>query len=682
MKNKKTVVLMGNPNVGKSTVFNEITGSHQHTGNWTGKTVDIAKGEYYYKYNDYDLVDLPGTYSLLSSSEEERLARDYLCFGKYECVVCVVDSTALLRNLNLVFQVLEVTDKVVLLLNLADEAKKKNISINKEKLSQLLGVPVVLATARSGRGISNLLEEVHLIVNGERKNNIKTPVYANPIEQAQKEVENAVNQTVMTDKNTRFLALRLLEDDESFNKSFEDNFGEGILCECPLSSAIAAGSETLRSFDFDREDYIREITKAILSKASEVVEQTVTDLPSKKERFEKKLDNLLLGKYTSIPIMLALLGVVLWITIAGSNYPSDMLRNLFDNFEVWLANSLISAGVSQVFVSLLVNGVLRVLLWVVAVMLPPMAIFFPLFALLEDFGVLPRIAFNLDSSFERCGACGKQALTTCMGFGCNAVGVTGCRIIDSPRERLVAIITNSLTPCNGRFPLLIAIISMFFCKNSLLSAVILLGLIAVSLFVTMISSKVLTSTLLKGVSSSFVLELPPYRKPKLLQLLSDTIREKIFLVLMRAVVVAAPAGLIIWGLANIQFGDTTLLSAIAQWLDPAGRFIGMDGVMLLAFILGFPANEIVIPVALMAYLSTGEMGDYASLESLKTILTDNGWTMTTAVCTCIFSMFHFPCSTTLLTIWKETKSIKWTAMSIITPLTAGIVICSLINLVF
>lgn len=596
---------MGNPNVGKSTVFNEITGSHQHTGNWTGKTVDIASGKYYYKYNDYELIDLPGTYSLVTMSEEERIARDFLLKEKYDCVVMVVDSTSLLRNLNLVYQVLEITNKIVLLLNLSDEAKKKNIVIDREILSNLLGIPVVKATARSGKGINELLEEVHLICT-----------------------------------------------------SCEDYY-------------------TKKDVDFDDIS-----TEFLLEKAEFVCEKAVTSAPSRKEEIEKKVDKILLGKYTSIPIMLLLFGIVLWITIAGSNYPSDFLRGVFDSFELWLAESLDKIGVPQTIISLAVNGVLRVLLWVVAVMLPPMAIFFPLFAILEDIGILPRFAFNLDRPFEKCGACGKQALTTCMGFGCNAVGVTGCRIIDSPRERLVAVITNSLTPCNGRFPLLIAVISMFFCENSFGAALILLCFIVASILVTFACSKVLTSTVLKGVNSSMMIELPSFRMPRFLKLIGDTVREKIVFVLLRAVAVAAPAGLIIWALANIKVGGTSLLCSIADALNPIGHFIGLDGVMLLAFILGFPANEIVIPVALMAYLSTGEMSDYSSLESLKSILTDNGWTAVTALCTCIFSMFHFPCSTTLITIWKETKSVKWTLLSILTPLTAGTALCALVNLIF
>lgn len=680
MKNKKIIALMGNPNVGKSTVFNEITGSHQHTGNWTGKTVDVAKGEFYYKYNDYDIYDLPGTYSLLSSSEEERIARDFLSFEEYDCVVVVVDSTALLKNLNLVYQVCEVTDRVILLLNLADEAKKKNIFIDTQKLSNELCIPVIRATARSGKGINALLEQINTICTNQGDISSTEIAYSKHIEDACKNVKKALDEAIGPNKRNRFYALRLLENNNSFNSSFEKRFGSIGSFE-GLTSALKKSWRLLEESGISQEEYTREIAVNILDKAFETTDSTVKSMPSKKEEREKLLDKILLGKYTSVPVMLIMLGVVLWITIAGSNYPSEFLRSNFDSFEIWLADRLYGAGFSETFISLTVNGMLRVLLWVVAVMLPPMAIFFPLFAILEDFGILPRFAFNLDRPFERCGACGKQALTTCMGFGCNAVGVTGCRIIDSPRERLVAIITNSLTPCNGRFPLLIAIISMFFCENSLLCAVILLGFIVLSLSATLINSKVLTSTLLKGVNSSLIIELPSYRRPKFLRLITDTVREKIILVLFRAVVVAAPAGLIIWALANIDVKDTTLLCAIADALNPIGEIIGLDGVMLLAFILGFPANEIVIPIALMAYLSTGEMNDYSSLENLRSILTDNGWTDTTAICTCIFSMFHFPCSTTLLTIWKETKSIKWSALSVLAPLVTGFIMCLFINLI-
>lgn len=604
MKSKK-VLLMGNPNVGKSTVFNEITGMHQHTGNWTGKTVDSAIGKYYYKYNNYELIDLPGTYSLIASSKEEEVAGNYLLNENYDCVVIVIDATLLQRNLMLFYQIFDITSKVVVLLNLCDEAKKRNIEIDKNILQNLLGVPVIKATARSGKGINELLEEIHLVVTNE-----------------------------------------------------EDYY-------------------TKRNVDIDKID-----TDNILQKAQFVSSKAIKTIPSKKEKRDEILDKILLGKYTSIPIMLLIFGLILFITIRLSNYPSEFLSDIFSKFEVFLSNKMTDSGISPILISLLVDGMLKVLLWVIAVMLPPIVIFFPLFSLLEDFGILPRFAFNLDSPFEKCNACGKQALTTCMGLGCNAIGVTGARIIDSKRERNIAIITNSLTPCNGRFPFLIAVISIFLAKNSITASLILLSFIVLSVIVTMICSKILSKTALKGKSGSLIFELPKYRVPDFKNVIKSTFRDKILFVLFRAVIVSIPAGLIIWALANIDVNGISLLNILSVKLDSFGKIIGLDGVMLVAFILGLPANEIVLPIALMAYLSTNVMNDYSSIESLSAILVSNGWTIKTAICACVFSMFHFPCATTLLTIGKETKSIKYTLLSIITPLLSGIIICTVINALF
>jgi len=318
-------------------------------------------------------------------------------------------------------------------------------------------------------------------------------------------------------------------------------------------------------------------------------------------------------------------------------------------------------------------------------MLPPMAIFFPLFTLLEDLGYLPRIAFNLDRCFKKCSACGKQALTMCMGFGCNAVGVTGARIIDSKRERLIAILTNVFVPCNGRFPTLISLITMFLVAGSassgFLSTLILTGMVILGILATLLVSSILSKTLLKGHPSSFTLELPPYRKPDVFKVIIRSVLDRTLFVLGRAVAVAAPAGLVIWLFANVSVGNATLLSHVSGFLDPFARLLGLDGIILLAFILGFPANEIVVPIMVMAYLSQGTVTDTLSLNEMKELFIANGWTTLTAINTILFSLFHWPCSTTLLTVKKETGSIKWTLASFLIPTLFGIIVCMLTRLI-
>ena len=670
MENKVRVALLGNPNVGKSTLFNGLTGMHQHTGNWPGKTVELAEGSFTYGGQEYLMTDLPGCYSLLAHSPEEEVARDHILYGNADITVVVCDATCLERSLVLALQAMEITSRIVVCVNLMDEARRNGITIDIPLLQKQLGVPVVPLSARAKGGPQALLPVLEKALHSTCTP--IEPTYPTPITHAANrlisllEYENKLL--------AKYTALCLL--DGSFSPESQP---------AAVQNELNSLHSILLEQGYDIQRINDEITQILSDLSHNICQYTICCHNSLFSR-DRRIDRLLVGPILAFPAMLLLLCGILWLTVTGSNYPSRLLSELFFTVQDKLLTLCRSSSLPPWLYEMLLCGVYRVAAWVVAVMLPPMAIFFPLFTLLEDLGYLPRIAFNLDRCFKCCNACGKQALTMCMGFGCNAVGVTGCRIIDSPRERLIAIITNSFVPCNGRFPTLIAVISMFFVSASqakaasLLSALLLTGAILIGILMTFAVSRLLSVTLLKGTPSSFTLELPPYRTPRIGQVIVRSALDRTVFVLGRAVSAAAPAGLIIWLMANISAGGASLLTHCASFLDPFGRLLGLDGVILVAFILGFPANEIVIPIMLMAYTAQSTITDYASLEQLRTLLLQNGWSWTTAVSMLLFSLMHWPCATTCLTIKKETGSLKWTLVSAAVPVAAGMLLCFLFNL--
>lgn len=673
-KSDFTIALAGNPNVGKSTIFNSLTGLNQHTGNWPGKTVASACGTFTYKSNNFLLVDLPGTYSLMSNSPEEEIARDYICFEKPDATLVVVDSTCLERNLNLVYQVMELTNNVIVCVNLLDEAKKKGIEINLNKLSEILGVPVVGTTARKPSTLKKLASTIFSVCHREI---LPSPIcvkYHPTIENDIEKVASSLKEVILpADDDSsylyRWLSLQFIMQDSKILSSIENHFNIN-------TQKIV---DLLEFKDLANKKEL--IVSSIIFRAEDVSNDVCFFENINYRNKDRKLDKILTSKTFGFPIMLILLGIIFWITIVGANYPSMLLTNFFSFLEeklVWLFDLFHSPFW---FKDLFINGIYCTLTWIIAVMLPPMAIFFPLFTFLEDLGFLPRVAFNLDNYFKKSCTSGKQSLTMCMGFGCNAAGVVGCRIIDSEREKLIAILTNSFVPCNGRFPLLITISSIFIgCYftgflSTALSALTVLLIILLGIFLTLVISKILSKTILKGRPSSFILELPPYRKPQLGKILVRSLIDRTLFVLLRAIYIAIPAGILIWLFANIYINGSSILFYIASFLNPFASIIGLDGYILAAFILALPANEIVLPILLMGYLSSSSLISLDSIANLKDILIENGWSILTAINVMIFSLLHFPCSTTLLTIKKEANGWKWVGLAFLLPTVCGILVC-------
>ena len=623
------------------------------------------------------------------------MARDFILFGKPDVTVIVVDASRLERNLSLALQILEITDKAVLCLNLMDEARRHHITIDTRTLSRDLGIPVVATSARTKEGIPDLLFAIEEVVSGKFQTKKQTYIDL-PKENAEAiaELQSALSELNPELPNTRWLAMRLIEGDESVQKGMEEGTFSAENNPEKQSRVLRIADEYHKILG---DHYRNDLVEAIYAQATALINASVsTDFSARSFRIDRAIDRVVTHKIWGFPIMFLLLAGVLWITIIGANYPSQWLSDLFLG---WLY-PLLKDGANALHFpwwlsGFLIDGVYLATTWVISVMLPPMAIFFPLFTLLEDFGYLPRVAFNLDKLFRTAGAHGKQALTMSMGFGCNAAGVVATRIINSPREKLIAIITNNFSLCNGRWPTQILIATLFIGAlvpkqwSGTVAMLAVIGIAVLGIVFSFLTSWLLSKTLLKGESSFFVLELPPYRPPRFFQTLYTSLIDRTLIVLWRAIVFAAPAGAVIWLICNLQIAQQPIALWLIQGLDPIGVFIGLNGVILLAYIVAIPANEIVIPTVLM--LTTMVLGQTAvgegagvlmeaSTSQVGVLLHAGGWTLLTAVNLMLFSLLHNPCSTTIYTIYKETQSKKWTLIATLLPVLYGIVVCFLVTL--
>jgi ferrous iron transport protein B len=669
MNDKRIVVgLAGNPNVGKSAIFNTLTGSRQHVGNWPGKTIERAEGVF--RHGDWQirLVDLPGTYSLAAQSPEEIVARDYILSDEPDVVVDVVDATCLERNLNLTLQSLELTDKVVVALNLMDEVRRQGWEIDTEALEQALGVPVVPTVAIEGEGLSELVEAMVAVAEGRRQTQPASVDYGLTIEGYVEDLEADLSR-LGVERRSRWVALRLLEDDPEIVEAFkEGEFSDCCLREDTPSAPPQALRALLRRAARLREaahpDARVEIVRRRYELAHEMTHRVTRHLGPAKTDLTQRLDGILTHRIWSWPIMLAILVAVLWITIQGANIPSSWLGSAFG----WLAgvtrDLLVSINAPWWAVGSLVDGLVVGTGTVIAVMLPPMIIFFTAFNLLEDIGFLPRIAFNLDRLMQAMGSQGKHTLVAMMSFGCNVTGVLSSRIIENPKDRIVAIVTAPLILCNGRFGAGLALIILFFGNRALQMALLFLF---ISVGAMLLATWFLNRILFRREPGGFVMELPPFRTPKWGQVIWRTLIHQVGHTMGRAILIAAPATLVIWLLGNlppdVSF-EQTAIGHLVRVLAPLGQPLGLTGEMLVALLFTLPAKEIVVSSLAMTY---GLQATLADSQAILNYLAQT-WTTLVAFSFLTFYMLYLPCLVTVWATWKETRSLKWTMASLLLPL--------------
>lgn len=653
----KNILLVGNPNVGKSSLFNILTNSHEHTGNWTGKTVKLAKKNII--NTNYTLIDLPGIYSLSSLSEEEIVAKNTLLFDDYEKIIYVMDSTNIEKNLHLLLQILEINKNIIVCLNMIDELDNKGIKVDDKRLSEILGLKVIRCSTSNNIGINELISSLD-----EKSISNYNYNYDFNIEKGISDIFDFLTHQF----KSRFIALSLLEKDKSLVESINSKYKVNIINKDIQNYLMNVNAEEIS----DRVSILLNNISSFIS--SEVVTKS-------KEKEIGIIDRIFTKKVYALSIMFIVMFGIFLITIVLANYPSDLLSLIFTKFENVLLDFSEYLKVPSYIYEPLIFGIYRVVSFIVSVMFPPLVIFFFLFTYAEESGILPRLAFNFDNVFKKCGCHGKQALTICSGFGCNACAVVGSRIIDSKRDKLIAILTNSFIPCNGRFPMIIAIISMFFTSsNKKIEVSFFLTLFVIlSILISLLTSFILSKTILKGYNGFFILELPDYKKVKLKKVLKNSLVFKSLSILKKAILVSIPCGIIIYLMTNTTIKDISLFKMASDFLEPFASLIGLDGVILLSFFLALPANEIVLPIIIMGYLGDKNVPLISNYLSIKEVLINNGWTYMTALSTILFSIMHFPCGTTLATIKSEVGT-KWMIYSFFIPLITGIIFLFFLNI--